>query len=144
MKFKFRYESVLAVKELLMSEKQKELREINLKIEENKKTLSEMKKEILSVAYSMESKKVKNDKLIQLKSYQNFLIEKVKRQRELIKKNEKKREEVLKRIVSLNREQKIIEKLKEKHFEIFKENERKAEEKEMNEFAVQKFVRGKR
>lgn len=142
MKFKFRYDSVLAVKELLVSEKQKELREINIKIEKSYQGLSELKKEILTVSYNMEEKKVKNEKLVQFKSYQNFLIEKIKRQRDIIKQYEAEREGVLKKLVGLNREQKIIEKLKEKHLQLYKEDERKMEEKEMNEFAVQKFVRG--
>ena len=144
MKFKFRYDSVLAVKELLVSEKQKELLEQNIKIEKSHKMLSELKREILSVSYCLEDKKIRNDKIIQLKSYQNFLLDKVKRQRGIIKQLENERDGILKELISLNKEQKIIEKLKEKHLELFNQRRRKIEDKLMNEFAVQKFVRGEK
>ncbi len=144
MKFKFRYDSVLAVKELLVNEKQRELQEENLKIQHAHERLSELKKEILSVSYSLEDKKVRNDKLIQLKSYQNFLLDKVKNQRGIIKQLEFSRDKILHELISLTKEKKVIEKLKEKHLELFNERRRKIEEKMMNEFAVQKFVRGEK
>jgi flagellar export protein FliJ len=144
MKFKFRYDSVLAVKELLVSEKQKELSEINIRIENAKQLLSDLKQEILSVSYSMENNKIKSEELVQYKSYQNFLLEKIKNQRGIIKSVESEREIKLKELISLNKEHKIIESLKKKHFDSFNERRRKLEEKLMNEFAVQKFVRSEK
>ncbi len=144
MEFKFRYDSVLAVKELLVNEKQKELQEQNIKIEKSHQYLSELKREILSVSYSLEDKKIRNDRIIQLKSYQNFLLDKVKKQRAIIKQLEDEREIILKDLIALNKEQKVIEKLKESHMELFNKRRRKLEEKMMNEFAVQKFVRGEK
>jgi len=144
MKFKFKYDSVLTIKGLLISEKERELREVNLEIENHKEMIKHLEDEIITINEKNFKRNMKNNELTKLKNYQNYLMEKVKHFNGLVKLKEKKREEILTNLIQLNKEKKIIEMLKERYFREFLREERKSEEKQMNEFAVQKFVRNKK
>ena len=141
MKFKFRYDSVLAVKELLISEKEKELRHLNVKIEKKKMLIQKLEDENLHLFERNAQRNMRSSELRSLKNYQNYLIEKEKRERELLKTLMYQREKLIAKISEMSKEKKIIEKLKEKYFQNYLAEENKKDEKAMNEFAVQSFIR---
>ncbi len=141
MKFKFKYDSLLSIKELLIEEKDKELRKLNLKIEEKKQLINSLREEALNILERNASKNMRSVNLQNLKSYQSYLIEKEKREREELKTLMEQKDRLVAKIVELNKEKKIIEKLKEKYFQNFLEEENRRDQKAMNDFAVQSFVR---
>ncbi len=144
MKFKFRYDSVIAVKEILIREKERDLRQLNAKIETQKKFIARLRDEALNILQRNGKRNIRSSDLQNLKNYQNYLIEKEKRETEKLKTLIRRREQLVNVIVELNKEKKIIEKLKEKYFENFIKEENKRDEKAMNDFAIQSFSRRKR
>ena len=144
MKFKFKYDSVLTVKNLLIAEKERELREINIEIENQKELIKELENEVLSINEKNFKKNMKTDELTKFKNYQNYLMEKIKRSNGMLKLKEERRERLLSNLIQLNKEKKIIEMLKEKYFQDYLREEKKIEEKQMSEFAIQKFLRKKK
>jgi flagellar FliJ protein len=142
-KFKFRYDSVLAVKEILIDEKDKELRKLNQKIEDKKRLIKNIRDEAVHLLEKNASRKIRSSDLQSLKNYQNFLMRKEKREKEKLQKYLNRREELITKIVELNKEKRIIEKLKAKYFENYLTEENRKEQKAMNDFAVQSFVRRK-
>ncbi len=144
MKFKFKYDSVLTVKNLLISEKERELRRISMEIENQKEMIKELENEFISINRENFKRNMKNDDLTKLKNYQNYLMVKIQRSNGILKLKEEEREKLLNNLIQLNKEKKVIEMLKERYFQDYLKEERRAEEKQMSEFAVQKFVRKKK
>ncbi len=143
MKFKFRYDSVIAVKEILIDEKDKELRKLNQKIEDKKRLIKKIRDEAVHLLEKNTSKKIRSSDLQSLKNYHNFLMRKEKREKEKLQTYLNRRDKLISKIVELNKEKRIIEKLKEKYLENYLTEENRKDQKAMNDFAVQSFVRRK-
>ena len=141
-KFKFKYDPIKRVKEQLEKKVQKEIAELNDRIESNKT-------KIYSIENEMNLKKLKFKKGAKVselqfqKNYETYmqgLIESIKRKiNELVKQKNTKLLELLDK----TKEKKMFVKLEEKHLEKFNKEENKLEATRIDEVASQSFTRGK-
>lgn len=141
-KFKYKFETVKKIKETLEKKTQKELSIIELevsKINEEIKNLFLTKK--LNKAKLTNNGTVKVNMLHYLQNYELFIDGKIeslqRRVIELLKEKEKKITELAQR----TKETKMFEKLKEKHFADYLNEQKKIEQIEIDEIATKKFVR---
>lgn len=139
-KFKFRFEPVKRVKEVIEKQIQKEISIIEQEISdcfEDVKQLKEKRTEFIN----KEKNFISASELQFCRSYVKSLNEKItaiyQKTEELKLLKEKKSEELLQKI----KEKKIYQKLEEIHKDIYKEEEKKSEADFINELAVQKYAR---
>ena len=140
-KFKFKYDSIKKIKELLEKKVQKELALLDLEIEWN---ISECEKLIQERKENLKNRK--NNKVSELNAVENYKksldkkIEIIQRQIVSLK---KKKEEKLKELIEKSKEHKIFQTLEDLHLEDFKYEENLNDENKINEIATQKFIRNK-
>ena len=140
-KFKFKYDSIKKVKDLLEKKVQKEIAQIELEIERN---IAE--KEKLVVEIENNHKNRKNNKVSELKAVENYKImleKKVEDIQKQIKVLNKLKEEKVNELIEKSKENKIFQTLEENHFENFKYEENLKDEGKINEIATQKYIRDK-
>ena len=86
------------------------------------------------------SKPCKNiEELKQKDFYKVHLVKKVERQKELIKKSKEELEQLRMELVQVQKDRKIMEKLKEKDITAYEKSLRGIEQKEIDEMAVMKY-----
>jgi flagellar export protein FliJ len=140
-KFKFKYDSVKKVKNLLEKKVQKEIAFIDLEIERN---ILEREKLILEIQNNLKNRI--NNKISELKAVENYnislekRIENIQKQTVILK---KRKDEKMKELIEKSKENKIFQTLEDNHLEIFKYEENLKDESKINEIATQKFIRDK-
>ena len=141
-KFKFKYDPIKRVKEQLEKKVQKEIAELNDRIESNKTKIYSIENE-LNLKKLKFKKGAKVSELQFQKNYETYmqgLIESIKRKiNELVKQKNTKLLELLDK----TKEKKMFVKLEEKHLEKFNKEENKLEATRIDEVASQSFTRGK-
>ena len=140
-KFKFKYDSVKKVKDLLEKKVQKEIALIDLEIERN---ITERKK--LTTEIENNFKNRKSNKVSELKAVENYKealekkVETIQKQIVLLNKH---KEDKVTELIEKSKENKILQTLEENHFENFKYEENLKDESKINEIATQKYIRDK-
>jgi flagellar export protein FliJ len=141
-KFKFKYDPIKRVKEQLEKKVQKEIAELNDRIENNKIKISGIENE-MNLKKLKFKKGAKASELQFQKNYEIYmtgLIESIKiKISELVKQKNIK----LLELIEKTKEKKMFIKLEEKHFEKFNKEENKIEATRIDEVASQSFTRGK-
>ncbi len=141
-KFKFKYDPIKRVKEQLEKKVQKEIAELNDRIENNKTKINTIENE-MNLKKLKFKKGAKVSELQFQKNYETYmqgLIESIKRKiNELVKQKNTKLLELLDK----TKEKKMFVKLEEKHLEKFNKEENKLEATRIDEVASQSFTRGK-
>ena len=91
---------------------------------------------------SKTNKKTKNsDELHFYEKYESYLSEQIAISEKFIDKKMDEREEKVKELVQRSKETKTFTKLEEKHLEAFNELQNKKDQKEMDEIAIQEFIK---
>lgn len=141
-KFKYKFETIKGIKQNLEKKTKKELAVIDLEI--SKKTieiqeLSNLLKEQKRKKIDRQTKTVREYHFDE--KYESFIVEKIGIIQKYLtgKKNERKKK--LEELVKNSKETKIFEKLEEKHLTDFIKSQEKSEQKEMDEFAVNGFLK---
>ena len=141
-KFKFKYDPIKRVKEQLEKKVQKEIAELNDRIENNKIKITSIENE-MNLKKQKFKKGAKASELQFQKNYETYmlgLIETIKvKINELVKQKNKK----LLELIEKTKEKKMFVKLEEKHLEKFNKEENKLEAARIDEVASQSFTRGK-
>jgi flagellar export protein FliJ len=141
-KFKYKFETIKGIKQNLEKKTKKELAVIDLEI--SKKTIEIQELSILL----KEQKRKKIDRQTKTvreyhfdEKYESFIVEKIGIIQKYLtgKKNERKKK--LEELIKNSKETKIFEKLEEKHLTDFIKSQEKSEQKEMDEFAVNGFLK---
>ena len=132
-KFKFKYDPIKRVKEQLEKKVQKEIAELNDRIENNKTKINTIENE-MNLKKLKFKKGAKVSELQFQKNYETYmqgLIESIKRKTKLLE------------LLDKTKEKKMFVKLEEKHLEKFNKEENKLEATRIDEVASQSFTRGK-
>lgn len=141
-KFKYKMETLLKLKENL--EKQLKIEFINIKnyLTEEKEKLNKLNQRY----YKYESlliKSLKNElNITDINSHKNSLVfinKKINEQKELINELEEDLEKIIKNLIQIIKEKKVLEKLKDKEYEKYKIELRKEEDKEIDDFISFKY-----
>ncbi len=140
-KFKFKYDSIKKVKDLLEKKVQKEIALIDLEIERN---IIEKEKLIREIENNFKNRH--SNKVSELKAVENYKTALEKRveiiQKQIASLNKRKADKV-NELVERSKENKIFQTLEENHFENFKYEENLKDESKINEIATQKYIRNK-
>ena len=141
-KFKFKYDPIKRVKEQLEKKVQKEIAELNDRIENNKTKINSIENE-MNLKKLKFKKGAKVSELQFQKNYETYmqgLIESIKTKiNELVKQKNTK----LLDLLDKTKEKKMFVRLEEKHLEKFNKEENKLEATRIDEVASQSFTRGK-
>ncbi len=142
--FKYKFESVKNVKKTIEKKVQKELMEIEFKIQKLNDEINNLitQKE----TYSLEIKNRNNLKVRDLyfyQDYENFLDAKIKRKRKEVVKLSKEKKAKIEELIQKSKETKMFEKLEEIYKLDYINEQKKLEQKELDEVAAKKFGRGK-
>ena len=140
-KFKFKYDSIKKVKDLLEKKVQREIALIDLEIERN---IVEREKIILEIENNLKNRK--SNKISELKAVENYkasLEKKVENIQKQIVRLNKHKEDKMCELIEKSKENKIFQTLEENHFENFKYEENLKDESRINEIATQKYIRDK-
>jgi flagellar protein FliJ len=141
-KFKYKFESVLNIKETLEKKAQKEVALIDAEVERLDKKIFDIKEEFSRSRLSRR----KNMKIAELKleeQYLYLLTQQIRKLHEQIKILEKKREEKVIELIKKSKEHKMFNALKDVHRENFQIEMNKIENKIMDEIGSQRFIRNK-
>ncbi len=144
-KFKFRFDTVLRVKEKKEEQLKREFMQIiALKIQQENllKEIEKEKKNIIKEKYDEKQTGTDIQTLIYYEEYCNFLRKEInlteKKIKELQEKADMKREE----LIEASKQKKIFERLKQSDFQKFKAIVLKNEQQVLDEAAVNKYNRG--
>lgn len=139
-KFKYRFESVRRVKEIVERQIQKQLHIIELSIQEKHKEIERTQQEKMESKASLDvTKKIKASELHFRANLDSFYDEKIEM---LVKELHELEDQKIKKMHELeekNKELKIFERLKEKHFEEFVLTEKKEEQNALDEIATMNY-----
>ena len=143
-KFKYKFEAIKKIKQMMEKKVQKEVAIIELEIERKKTEIKELNKQIKNEKTKiLNSKSRKASELHFYSMYENYLINKIDEiKAELVLKKEE-RIKKLKELEEKIKETKIFEKLEEKHLQEFIIEQDKLEQLELDEIAVKEFIKGK-
>jgi len=142
-KFRYKFDSVRKVKEIQEKKVQKEIALIELEVDNLHKILKMIFEEKSKVKEEVSKKK--NVKVSELKFYdQEEQLLEMKAQNVLndINQFESKKKIKIAELEQKNKEHKILDILEEKHYENFMIEQNQLEQKEIDEIATKKFVRG--
>ena len=142
-KFKYKFKSIKEIKQQLEKKTQKELAIIELEIANKKSEINRLM-ELLKV---QKVKKLgKQSKTITElhfdEKYESYLVEQMEILDKYIEEKNMERKNKLEELVDKAKETKTFEKLEEKHFTQFVKEVEKKDQIEMDEFAVQEFLKG--
>lgn len=141
-KFKYKFETVKGVKKKFEKKAQRELAIIDLEINKKQQYIIELTKLLkLNREQKIAEKSKKGDELHFYEKYEGYLSEQIKLSQNYIAEKIKQREKKLKELVEKTKETKTFEKLEEKHLSDFIKAQDKLEQKEMDEFAVNEYLR---
>lgn len=138
-KFKFKYDTVIRVKEIL---EKKVLKEISLldaaieKLNDHKKSLEEKRKQLGVNAHGA---KIKVLEYKSIKTLMNSLEKEISTVDKKINDLKIKKEEKQKELYARKKEVKILETLKENQYQEFLSNSNREELKQLNEIAISNF-----
>lgn len=140
--FKFRFESIHAIKERLEKKVQKELAVIDLDLANKREKILELNKILKEQKQKKLDRKTKKISEYHFdEKYESYLEEQINLTQKYIAAKKNERNKKLKELVQKAKETKTFEKLRENHLENFIKDQEKKEQKEMDEVAVNEFLR---
>ena len=140
-KFNFKFETIKRIKDKLKSKAQKELAEINLKIDQKHEKLDAARKELFQTKQMLRKGGGKVSELHYFERHGIFLDGKIKKMIAELENLEIEKQKRLDELVVKTQESKMFELLKEKHHQVYKEDELKKENTFLDELAIQKSGR---
>lgn len=140
-KFNFKFETIKRIKDKLKSKAQKELSEVNLKIEQKISKIEETKRELLENKQMLRQGGMKVSELHFYERHGIYLDGKIKKMIAELKNLEEEKEKKLNELVVKTQESKMFELLKEKHLAKYNEEQLKEENTFLDELAIQKSGR---
>ena len=136
-KFKFKFSAVSNIKDKLKTKAQKELAEINLKIEIKKNKIEETRREFINNKKALSKGSYKVSKLHYYERHGVFLAGKLKQLKAELDSLMLTRQNKLNELVVKTKEQKMFDLLEKKHYEYFLQDELKKENIMLDELAIQ-------
>lgn len=141
-KFKYKFKAIKEIKERLEKKAQKDLAVIDLDI-------SNKKKELIDLTKKLKEQKIKklngqNKTIANLhfdEKYESYLVNQMEILQKYLVQKMVERKEKVEDLVQKSKETKTFEKLEETHLSEFIKNENELEQKEMDEFAVTEFLK---
>lgn len=129
-KFNFKLQTLLNVKSQQEDNLKNELGKAIQKLEKEKAKLSrlESEKDSYISEFNKKSRKTTVDKLIQFNGYISFLTEKIKLQKENVNYALQNVDKIREELIKTDREREILDKLKEKKYEIFRQEQLREEQ----------------
>ena len=141
-KFQYKFKTIKDIKERLEKKAQKELAIIDLEIKNKNDEIIELTKQLKECnRKKLESKSNKIKDLHFYEKYQRFLIEQIELVQKYILVRKKERAKKMIELIKKSKETKTFEKLEEKHLTEFLLTQDKLDQKEMDEFAVNEYLR---
>ena len=141
-KFKYKFKSIKEIKERLEKKTQKELSIIDLEIAKNKEKITELNKLVKKGKIKMLNQdSIKVSELHFYSKYESYLLSQIELLQKHIQEKKIERQNKLNELVQKSKETKTFEKLEEKHFTEFVKEQDKIEQNELDEIAVQKFIK---
>lgn len=140
--FKYKFKSIKEIKERFEKKAQKELAIIDLEIKKKNSEINELTiqlKECNRKKIEDKSKTIRD--LHFYEKYQRFLLEQIELAQKSILERKKERELKVIELIQKSKETKTFEKLEEQHLAEFVKSQEVLEQKEMDEFAVNEFLR---
>jgi len=130
-KFNFKLQPLLKVKSQLEDNLKNVLGKAIQKLEMEKAALRslESKKDRYINEFNEKSRKTTVDKLIKFNNYISFLIVKINRQKENVNCAYQNVDKIREELIKIVKERKILDKLKERNYEIFRQEQLKEESK---------------
>ncbi len=141
-KFKYKFKAIKEIKERLEKKAQKELAVVDMDIANKNNEILELAKQLKE--HKRKKLEEKNKKIIELhfyEKYESYLNEQIGLIRNYISQKKIERNEKLAELVKKSKETKTFEKLEESHLTEFVKVQDKLEQKEMDEFAVNEFLK---
>lgn len=141
-KFKYKFETIQDVKERLEKKAQKELAVIEMDISNINSEIShlvELLKEHKQKKIEPKTKRVKEYHFDE--KYESYLVEQIGILKKRISGLKIKRNAKLEELIKKSKETKTFEKLRENHFSDYVKTQDKLEQKEMDEFAVNEYLK---
>ncbi|MBI2419591.1 MAG: flagellar FliJ family protein [Ignavibacteriales bacterium] len=143
MKFTYKFESIKRIKEVLQKKVQKEISEIDMKINLIAAEMEKLELTIKAMQLEVGQKKhVKVAEMQHLSRYEDYLSDKIKSLHIEIKELERQRALKLAELQQKQKEQKIFEVLETKKREEFRTEENHLEQITLDEIANQKYLQG--
>jgi len=138
-KYKFKFESVMKVKEMLEKKIQEEISRINKEIDDSRFEMKHLLNENKRVSLQMTGKLVKIADFQSMKMYSTHLLQQIELIERKIENCLKKREVKQKELVERKKEIKSLEIIKESDYQNYLVEERKIELKALNEVALRNY-----
>ncbi len=141
-KFKYKFETIKKIKETMEKKTQKELSLIELEITKSNEAIKNLlvsKK--LHKAKLTTNGTVKVNMLHYLQNYELLIDKKIETLQKHITELNKSKEKKIAELAQRTKEARMFEKLKEKHYLDFLNEQKKIEQIEIDEIAAKKFVR---
>lgn len=139
-KYKFKFQSILTVKEMLEKKTQEEISVINMEIEQLKKQLQLIREEKIKNESKMNSGSAKVSEYQSMKMYNSHLENQITQTEKEIDNCIKRREEKQKELIERKKEIKSLETLKENDYQNFLIEEGRNELKALNEVALRNYT----
>ncbi len=139
MKFSFPLQKILDLKTQMEEQAKIELTTLENERKILQKSLKKLEMNLLEISEKITSKKETTPSEISLFSeYREYLLQELEIKKNNLRLKEKEIEEKKQQVLELIKERKILQKLKEKAFLKFLEEEKKTEQKEIDEHAIHK------
>lgn len=141
-KYTYRLQSLINIREKLEEQKKNELAIENHKLLEEKQILNNFNDDVENTLKSQEEYLSNSINTFQLQQYMQYLDKlkiEIKKQTKVVNKQEKITEKVRLELMEHTKAKKSLEKLKEKDFEAYLEEEKKAEQKVIDEIVSYKY-----
>ncbi len=138
-KFKYKYQNIKRIKKIFEKEIQRQISEINIKIQK----LNEYKEELIKEKENEKQKilaknYVEGKELHFYSKFEKYINEKLEYVESKIKMLEKEKKEKVEELIEKSKETKIFEKLEEHHKTAFDNEQNKLEQLRMDEIALKK------
>ena len=141
-KFKYKFDSVKNIKERLEKKSKKELAIIDLEIKKKRNEIKDINELLKKSKLAKTQRQTKSSEDLHFfEKYENYLSEQKTLIEKYISEKRAEREEKVKELMQRSKETKTFVKLEEKHFEEFIKLQNKIDQKEMDEIAIQEFIR---
>ena len=140
-KFVYKFESIKKVKEALEKKAQKEVSEIELEIEKQRKEYNQIAEKEIRSRSSTIKKEISVAEIKFKKNYEMYLSKQKMRVMNNILVLEDKKKAKLDELIQKSKEHKIFNSLEESYHENFDKEQNRADLKFIDELATQKFIR---
>jgi flagellar export protein FliJ len=141
-KFRFKFENIARIKETLKKKIQRDIGLIDIKISKFQRDIGTLKENFEKEKKYYFEKHAKVNEIQSLERHEIFIKKKIISFENEIKKLKSLRMKKIDELVSLSKDEKMLETLKENYLEKFREEERKTEGKLFDELALRKSSRG--